>query len=330
MASDLLQAAQTNVAADVIQTEVEGLTALHHELNNSCSALTLAMQAAIDACLTIEGRVIVTGMGKSGHVGRKIAATLASTGVNASYVHPGEASHGDLGMISRDDVVLALSNSGETPELGDTMGYCARFGIPLIGMTSGAGSSLATASDILLLMPKAPEACGITKAPTTSTTMMMALGDALAVSVLREKGFTEEDFHTFHPGGKLGAALKRVTDLMHHKDMPLCAPDETVDVAVEIISKKGFGCIGVQDSDGRLIGMVTDGDLRRNFGKSFSETAVEDIMTADPTTISQTGLAAEALALLSERRITAVFIVDSDQKPIGLLHVHDCLSTGVV
>ncbi|MEM7492171.1 MAG: KpsF/GutQ family sugar-phosphate isomerase [Pseudomonadota bacterium] len=330
MASDVLQTTKMNTAADVVEMEIAGLKQLYKHLSDANSALSSAMREAVAACKSMKGRVIVTGMGKSGHIARKIASTLASTGVRASYVHPGEASHGDLGMISKDDIVMALSNSGETPELGDAIGYCARFGIPLIAMTSKAGSTLASASDILLLLPEAPEACAITKAPTTSTTMMIALGDALAVTVLNEKGFTADDFHTFHPGGKLGAALKRVTDLMHHKEMPLCQPNEAVSTVIEVISSKGFGCIGVQDNQGRLVGMVTDGDLRRSYTQSLDELSVADIMTQNPTTIEASGLAAEALAIFNKKRITALFIVDEDHKPIGLLHVHDCLATGVV
>jgi len=217
-----------DIAIEVLSTEVAGLEKLKVALTDGDEAFTTAFAEAVHACLKVRGRVIVTGMGKSGHIGRKIAATFASTGTPASFVHPGEASHGDLGMISEDDIVLALSNSGETPELGDVLSYSQRFGIPLIGITSGPQSSLAKASNILLLMPKADEACGITRAPTTSTTMMIALGDALAVAVLRQKGFSADDFHKFHPGGKLGAALKRVTELMHHKDIPLCLEGELV------------------------------------------------------------------------------------------------------
>lgn len=321
---------KVNTAAEVVRTEIDGLARLYDGLADANSALSSAMQEAVSACKSIRGRVIVTGMGKSGHIARKIASTLASTGVRASYVHPGEASHGDLGMISKDDVVLALSNSGETPELGDALGYCARFNIPLIAMTSKRESTLAKVSNILLLLPEAPEACAITKAPTTSTTMMVALGDALAVTVLNEKGFTADDFHTFHPGGKLGAALKRVTDLMHHKEMPLCNPEDPVPMAIDVISNKGFGCIGVRNDQGQLIGIVTDGDLRRSYAQSLHELSVADVMTKNPKTIEASGLAAEALAIFTEKRITALFIVDEDHRPIGLLHVHDCLSTGVV
>lgn len=209
---------------EVLETIRGGLDALVQALSSDETELAQALQASIDTIQTAKGRMIVTGIGKSGHVARKIVAKLASTGTPSLYVHPGEASHGDLGMITDDDVVLALSNSGETPSLGDTIGYCGRFGIPLIGMTSGTGSTLAKGSNIALIVPKSAEACGITNAPTTSTTQMLALGGALAVALLRLKGFSERDFHTYCPGGKLGAALKRVTDLIHHKKMPLCTP----------------------------------------------------------------------------------------------------------
>lgn len=316
-------------ALEVLETERNGLDALIQEFTDETSALVAAFQAAIDAIQSASGRVIVTGMGKSGHIARKIAATFASTGTPALYVHPGEASHGDLGMITDGDVVLALSNSGEVPELRDIMAYCGRFNIPLIGMTSGPSSSLAEASNIVLLVPKAPEACGITKAPTTSTTLMLALGDSLAVALLRQKGFSARDFHTFHPGGKLGAALKRVTDLMHHTDMPLCAPNASFAEAVSAITAGGFGCCGIVE-DGKLIGIVTDGDIRRALASETDHPTADSIMTRNPRTIQQDGLAAEALAMLSEFKITALFIVTPENQPIGLLHVHDCLAIGVV
>lgn len=316
-------------ALEVLETEQLGLTALMDALQDDEAPLAVAFQAAVDAITSATGRTIVTGMGKSGHVARKIAATLASTGTPALYVHPGEASHGDLGMIADDDVVIALSNSGETPELGDIIGYCGRFDIPLIGMTSGAGSTLAEASNVTLLVPKSAEACGITKAPTTSTTQMLAFGDALSVALLRLKGFSQRDFHTFHPGGKLGAALKRVTDLMHHKEMPLCAPDAPFSDVVSAITAGGFGCCGVVENS-KLIGIITDGDIRRALSGSGSNLTAADIMTRNPRTIRDDGLAAEALSMLSEFRITALFIVSEENQPIGLLHVHDCLAIGVV
>lgn len=321
-------------AKQVLSTEIIGIEALIAELGKPGTILAEAFERAVETCLKVTGRVIVTGMGKSGHIGRKIAATLASTGTPSLFVHPAEASHGDLGMISESDVVLALSNSGETRELGDILGYCSRFNIPLMGMTSGPASSLAKASDMLLLVPKSNEACGITKAPTTSTTQMLALGDALCVALLRAKGFSATDFHTFHPGGKLGSALKRVTDLMHHTELPLCSPDADIESILKGISQAGFGCIGVTDPAGALIGIITDGDLRRHFTASVTQTSSKaitaaDIMTKSPRTFPSDGLAAEALSILSKTRITALFIIDQDNRPIGLLHVHDCLSEGV-
>ncbi|MEL7109285.1 MAG: KpsF/GutQ family sugar-phosphate isomerase [Pseudomonadota bacterium] len=316
-------------ALEVLETERAGVDALIMALTDADGMLSVAFKTTIEAIQLAKGRTIVTGMGKSGHIARKIAATLASTGTPAVYVHPGEASHGDLGMISDDDVVIALSNSGETPELGDIIGYCGRFDIPLVGMTSGANSTLAHAANITLLVPKSAEACGITKAPTTSTTQMLALGDALAVAMLRNKGFSARDFHKFHPGGKLGAALKRVTDLMHHKEMPLCRPDASFSEAVEAITVGGFGCCGVVERD-RLIGIITDGDIRRAVGGATETLQAREMMTANPRTITQDGLAAEALSMLSEFKITALFIVDAQSTPVGLLHVHDCLAIGVV
>lgn len=316
-------------AVEVLRTEVQGIDDLIEALVDESSSLSTAFIEAIDAIHSSTGRLIVTGMGKSGHIARKIAATLSSTGTPALYVHPGEASHGDLGMIADADVVLALSNSGETPELGDIIGYCGRFDIPLIGMTSGSDSTLADGSNIALIVPKSAEACGITKAPTTSTTQMLALGDAIAVSLLRQKGFSQRDFHTFHPGGKLGAALKRVTDLMHHKEMPLCLPSTPFADVLTEINSGGFGCCGVI-ADEKLIGIITDGDIRRTLSHSSAQLSAKDMMTPDPQTILEDGLAAEALSLLSEHKITALFIVSTAGKPIGLIHVHDCLAVGVV
>ena len=318
------------IAADVIETEIAGLTALVALLRDGDSGFSAAVAEAINLLAGLEGRLILTGMGKSGHVARKIAATFASTGTAASFVHPGEASHGDLGMITRDDIVVALSNSGETAELGDIVAYVQRFSIPLIVMTGRSASTLARAATISLVLPDAEEACATTPAPTTTTTMMMALGDALAVALLQEKGVTAGDFRSFHPGGRLGAALKRVTDLMHHTQIPLCKGEDSVEHAVDIITTSGFGCAGVVDAKGVLIGMVTDGDLRRHFRSSLSEARVADIMTRDPHVVLEDSVAAEALALFSDRKITAVFIVNAARHPLGLLHVHDCLEIGVI
>ncbi len=319
-----------DIAAEVINTEIEGLSALGALLRDQKSDLSMAVNETVSRLAELNGRLILSGMGKSGHVARKVAATFASTDTAASFVHPGEASHGDLGMITRDDMVMALSNSGETAELGDILAYAQRFGIPLIAMTTGANSTLARAADVALVLPAATEACAATPAPTTTTTMMMALGDALAVALLQEKGVTAEKFRSFHPGGRLGAALKRVTDLMHHTQMPLCKGEDAVERAVEIITTSGFGCVGVVDANGALVGMVTDGDLRRHFSRSLSNARVADIMTKDPHVVAEGAVAAEALALFADRKITAVFIVDAARKPLGLLHVHDCLEIGVI
>ena len=280
----------------------------------------------------LKGRLICAGVGKSGHVARKIAATLASTGTPASYVHPAEASHGDLGMITADDAVLALSNSGETKELGDLIAYCRRFGVPLIGMTAGADSTLAKGSDVVLLCPKAPEACGETRAPTTSTTMMMAFGDALAVALIEARGFTATDFARFHPGGALGSALARVDELMHAGDsMPLAPELASMGDALIVMSEKGFGCIGVTDGDGKLSGIVTDGDLRRKMGPDLIEQSVKSVMTASPVTTRPNALASDALRIMTagNRKITQLFVCDDQGKPVGLLHIHDLLRAGV-
>lgn len=318
------------IAVDVLKTEMTGLRTLQDGLADEASALAKAFETVISRCETLSGRLILTGMGKSGHVARKIAATFASTGTPALFVHPGEASHGDLGMIARDDLIIALSYSGETAELRDIVAHARRFEIALVAVTNGPDSALAEASDICLLLPSAPEACTMTPAPTTSTTMMMALGDALAVAVLRKKGFTADEFTKFHPGGKLGASLKRATDLMHHTDLPLCGPGDPVRVAIETMTDRGFGCVGVVNEKGKIVGIVTDGDLRRHYEAIRNDVAVRDIMTPAPLTVSESSFAGEVLNLFSTKKITAVFIVDADQHPVGLVHVHDCLSTGVM
>ena len=318
-------------ARKVLQCELKGIQTLIDALGQDSSAvLAEAFPQAVELMQKVEGRIIVSGMGKSGHIGAKIAATLASTGTPASFVHPGEASHGDLGMISQKDVVLALSNSGETKELADMIAYTRRFKIPLIAITSGEKSSLGKAADCLLLLPPSAEACGATRAPTTSTTMTLALGDALAVTLLTQKGFGEADFKVYHPGGKLGAAFRRVSDLVKdHEVLPLVKSGSIAAKAVPTISEGGFGCVGVIDDADELIGMITDGDLRRHFGTDLTAHTVDDIMTKSPLTITNDMLAARALELLSSNRITALFVIE-DKKPIGILHVHDCLSDGVI
>ena len=313
-------------AKSVLEHEINGLEAVKAEFGPPFLGALGLLRAA-------SGRIIVTGMGKSGHIARKIAATFASTGTPALYVHPGEASHGDLGMIARDDVVLALSKSGETGELQDLLAYTRRFSIPLCAITVGPESALARAADTVLLLPNVPEACNITRAPTTSTTMMLALGDALAVALLQAKGLTTSDFHGFHPGGMLGAALRRVEDLMHHdspdQPLPLCPHTQTTAIAVDILNKGGFGCVGIIDTSGHLIGMLTDGDVRRLFGRDTDLTDIKKTMTCDPKTVTPTTLAGDALAIMSKDKITSLFVLD-DGKPVGLLHIHDCLASGVL
>ena len=294
------------------------------------AALDDSFAAAVEIILKARGRVIVSGMGKSGHVGRKIAATFASTGTPAQFVHPAEASHGDLGMVTPEDVALVLSNSGETPELADIIAHTRRFSIPLIGVASREGSTLLRQSDVAILLPRAEEACGTGVVPTTSTTMTLALGDALAVALMEHRQFTPEDFRTYHPGGKLGARLSRVADLMH-RDMPLVTLDTAMGDALLVISQKGFGVVGVTDAAGRLAGIITDGDLRRHMEGLLFRNAAE-VMTAAPRTIDPGALAEKAVAVMNDRKITCLFAVDpaGDGRPMGILHIHDCLRAGVV
>ena len=294
-------------------------------------ALGDSFAAAVDLMYRTRGRVIVSGMGKSGHVGRKIAATLASTGTPAQFVHPAEASHGDLGMITSDDVVLMLSNSGETRELADIIAYTRRFSIPLIGVASRAGSTLLKASDVAIVLPRAPEACPTGLAPTTSTTLTMALGDALAVALMERRGFTPEHFAAFHPGGTLGARLLRVGDLMARGDeLPLVGEDTPMSETILVMTRKGFGVAGVTDGEGRLVGVVTDGDLRRHMEGLLARTAGE-VATRSPRTIAPDRLAQEAVRLMNEYRITCLFVTETDPpaRPLGLVHMHHCLSAGV-
>src|SRR5579875_2717799 len=269
-----------------------------------------------------------------GHIARKIAATLASSGTPALFVHPAEASHGDLGMVTREDAVLALSNSGETNELADLVAYTRRFAIPLIAVTGRAQSSLAEAADIALILPSAPEACPLGLAPTTSTTLMLALGDALAIALLERKGFSAEEFQVLHPGGNIGRRLLRVSDIMHTGDeIPLTSPEASMSEAILVMTRKHFGCVGVLDGAGRLIGIITDGDLRRHMGAELLDKRAAEVMTRGPQTIRPRALAAEALGLMNSRGIdnrgiTSLFVVE-EGRPIGILHIHDCLRAGV-
>lgn len=283
--------------------------------------------ACIDTLMGIKGRVIVSGMGKSGHVGHKIAATLASTGTPAFFVHAAEASHGDLGMIANEDAVLALSNSGETAELADLIEYTRRFGIKLIAITSKRSSSLGTAADITLELPPAPEACPLGMAPTTSTTLMMALGDAIAVALLERRGFTSEDFKVFHPGGKLGRRLLKVKDLMHGAtELPLVQPAASMSDTILVMTQKTFGIAGVVEN-GKLVGVVTDGDLRRHMQTGLLQKTARDIMTKNPRSTSAGVLAPEALRLMNEWKVACLFVVDNGA-PVGIVRLHDILRAG--
>jgi len=311
-------------ARRTLELEISGLKALAASLDGPFAD-------AIDLLISVRGRIVVTGMGKSGHIGRKIAATLASTGSPAQFVHPGEAGHGDLGMITRDDAILALSWSGESAELLSIISYAKRFAIPLIAVTAQARSALAEAANVTLLLPQAEEACpnGLA-APTTSTTMQLALGDAVAVALLEHKGFTPSDFLVFHPGGKLGAMLRHVGDIMHKgTELPLGPADMPMTQALIEMSRKSLGCLGIVDEDGLLIGLITDGDLRRHMGADLLEKRVGDIMNAAPKTVAPTMLVTEALNFLNEKRITSLFVVEAG-KPVGLVHIHDFLRSGVV
>jgi len=308
----------------VVGIEAEGLARLADSLGPSFAEAVARMLAA-------RGRVVVSGMGKSGHVARKIAATLASTGTPAQFVHPAEASHGDLGMITPDDVVLLLSNSGETPELADLIAYTRRFAIPLIGVAGRPDSTLLRQSDIAVVLPPAPEACSVGLAPTTSTTMTLALGDALAVALMEHRRFTPEDFRGLHPGGRLGARLATVADLMHSgDDMPLTTTGSGMPEALIEMTRKGFGVVGVVDADGSLVGIVTDGDLRRHMD-GLLDRSVAAVMTRAPRTIATTALASEALGTMNARKITTLFATDPEApgRPAGILHIHDCLRAGV-
>lgn len=313
-------------ALRTLTTERAGLDALAAAIGNG---LGDAFRDVVVRLSRLNGRVIVTGMGKSGHVGRKIAATLASTGTPAYFVHPGEASHGDLGMIQPDDVILALSWSGEAKELADIIAYARRFRVTLVAVTANADSALGQASDLCLALPKAQEACPNGLAPTTSTTMQMALGDALAVALLEARGFTAEDFRRFHPGGKLGAQLIHIGEIMHTgARLPLVRQDASMAETLVIMSEKGFGCAIVVDPAGALTGIVTDGDLRRHMGPDLPSRAVRDVMTRRPMTVGRDMLAVEALDLLETKKRTVLIVAEAGQ-PIGLVQVYDLLQLGV-
>lgn len=316
-------------ARRVLSTEIGGLEALAAAFT---ADMTATFERAVKTLSTIRGRVIVTGMGKSGHIGTKIAATFASTGTPAFFVHPAEANHGDLGMIARDDAILAMSWSGESSELKGILVYSRRFSIPLIAMTANPQSALGRESDICLLLPKVAEACPHNLAPTTSTIMQLALGDCLAIALLEHRGFSADDFKTFHPGGSLGASLTQISEIMRTGDeLPVISGDATVFEAVEEISDKGFGCVVVTGDQGRVAGIITDGDLRRNLERDLSGLKALDIMTPNPKTASPDTFAGTAMSQLNlgPKAITVLVVVDKQDRPVGLLRMHDLLRIGV-
>lgn len=314
-------------AKTVLNTEIHGLNLLRDTIDD-------AFIQAANVMFRTKGRVIISGMGKSGHIGQKMAATLASTGTPSFFVHPSEASHGDLGMLTKNDTLITISNSGESREMGDIISFSRRFGIPMIAITSVPTSTMAQAADIVLLIPgkkEAPEACPLGMAPTTSTTTTIALGDALAVALLEMRGFTKEQFHDRHPGGKLGHVLLKVSDIMAKgDDMPLVRPDTMMADALVVMTGKSLGCLGITDDDGRLIGVITDGDLRRHMTADIIVRRAGDIMTKSPKTIPPNMLGTEAVGLMNAAKITNLFVVDADGKPLGVLHLHHLLQAGVV
>ncbi len=325
-----ISAANTQWLASVkraVAVESEGVKQLLAALDGP---LGEGVCTAIEAIKRARGRVILAGIGKSGYIARKIAATLASTGTPALFVHPAEASHGDLGMITTDDVVIMVSNSGESPELRDILAYSRRFAIPLIAITANSGGTLAAEADIVLLVPQAPEACPIGLAPTTSTLLQLALGDAIAVALLEDKGFNAKQFRTFHPGGRLGAALTHLNAIMHKEArLPLVPPTMRMAEALLVMTEKSFGCLGVTNEAGHLVGIITDGDLRRHMSKNLIDLSAGEVMTGSPKTMPSDALASEALEVLNSAKITSLFIVDAESRPVGLIHIHDLLRLGV-
>lgn len=299
-----------------------------HSLRHMAASLDATFDCIVDRLLTTEGRIAVTGMGKSGHVARKVAATLSSTGSPAYFIHPAEASHGDLGMVSRQDAVIAFSNSGETTELCDIILFASRHGIPVIGVTKRSQSFLARHADYVLLLPDDPEACPLGCAPTTSTTLQMALGDAIALSLLKARGFKAEDFHRFHPGGRLGRKLMTVREIMHGGDsLPLASPDSRMGDVLCVMTGKGFGCVGIVE--GRiLVGIITDGDLRRHMNDGLLDLDAREVMSRNPVSVEEGCLAAKALGIMQSSQITSLYVV-RDGEPIGIVSVHDCLRAGV-
>ena len=310
------------VGRQVLRLEASALQTLADTLDDR-------FDRAVAMVDVVSGRVVVTGIGKSGHIARKIAATLSSTGTPALFVHPSEASHGDLGMITSEDCVIALSNSGASPELADIVTHTRRHAVPLIAISARPDSLLGEQADLVLALPPEDEACPMGLAPTTSTTMMLALGDALAIALLKRRGFSTEDFRLLHPGGALGRRLVKVSDVMHGgTEIPMIAPSAGMGDALLMMTAKRFGCVGVVDTVGRLVGIITDGDLRRHMSPSLMQQRAGDVMTRQPQTIRANALVAEAAALMNRIKITSLFVIDADGRPQGIVHVHDCLRAG--
>ena len=323
---NIVRSPAADAALRTVRTETLGLAALEQALSGDLGA---ALEEACSLVEAASGRVIVSGMGKSGHIGAKIAATLASTGTPAFFLHPAEASHGDLGMVTAADTVIALSWSGETAEMKNLVFYSRRFRVPLVSITSRADSTLAQAADVALTLPRVDEACPHGLAPTTSALIQLALGDALAIALLERRGFTAADFHTFHPGGSLGASLTHIRDIMHTGDrLPLAPLGMKMGEAIIQISQKGFGCLGVVDGQNNLVGIITDGDLRRHLNGDILNRRVDEVMTRSPRTIGPDALAASALESLNSASITALMVVEN-RKPVGIVHLHDLLRIGV-
>lgn len=313
-----------NVGKEVLEKEAQGLMNLANALDNT-------FVEAVNLMFNTKGRVVVTGMGKSGHIGSKIAATLASTGTISYFVHPGEASHGDLGMITEDDVVLAFSHSGETKELGDVLAHCTRFGIPVVAITGKPESTLGKAGTVTLINGITEEACPMNLAPTSSTTATLALGDALAVALMERKGFKSADFRNFHPGGKLGSKLSPVSAFMiTGDDLPLVKPSTTMADAILEMTTKSQGAVGVVDENNTLLGVVTDGDLRRHLADNLLEKTAESVMTKRPLTAEKDTLASKAVHMMQEKKITSLFVTNEEGKVEGLIHIHHCLQAGVI
>ncbi|WP_370205595.1 KpsF/GutQ family sugar-phosphate isomerase [Pararhodobacter marinus] len=323
-------AARKSVDADLVRAAAARvLTVEGNAVLQMAEALPEDFIASVETILDCRGRVILSGIGKSGHIARKIAATLASTGTPSQFVHPSEASHGDLGMVTNDDVCILISNSGETTELGDIISHTRRFAIPMIAISRKAESTLMRAADLRLLLPDAPEACSIGMAPTTSTTLTLALGDALAVALMQQRGFVHEHFRIFHPGGKLGSKLAQVHQLMHDAtEIPIVPSDAPMGETLITMTRAGFGIACVVDAEGALAGVISDGDIRRNIEGLLEKTA-GDVATRSPQTAPPDMLAAEAMAIMNARKVNALVVLDESQRPVGLLRLHECLRAGV-